>query len=130
MSSEKKIRIGARLPKTLYDWLSDRAKQNHGDDFTAALITVLLKAREIIIEEENWLKEKRGEKGKREKKERIGEGLIRQGKMTKEQAEEVLRVQREKYNFTKRFGEIALELMYINRDILEEYLAEMGGGAQ
>lgn len=57
-------------------------------------------------------------------KEKIGEGLVRLGKMTKAQAEKVLQVQREKYSFGKKFGEIALELMYINRATLDEYLGD------
>jgi hypothetical protein len=48
-------------------------------------------------------------------RERIGEGLVRRGKITQEQAEKVLELQQDKYHFSKRFGEIALELMYINR---------------
>ena len=58
------------------------------------------------------------------RKERIGEAMIRLGKMTKEQAREVLHLQKEKYHYNKRFGEIALELMYINRATLDEYLGD------
>ncbi len=60
MNNEKKIRVGARLPEFLHTWLSERAKRYHAGDFTAALVTVLLKAREVINEEENWIRERRG----------------------------------------------------------------------
>jgi hypothetical protein len=60
MNNEKRIRIGARLPEFLYDWLAERAKRYHASDLTAALVTVLLKAREVINEEESWLRQKRG----------------------------------------------------------------------
>jgi len=65
---------------------------------------------------------KGSKRGRRLIKEKIGERLIRLGKMTPAQAEHVLQIQKVKYNFTKRFGEIALELMYINRETLDEYL--------
>jgi len=116
MNDEKKIRIGARLPEFLFDWLTERAKRYHASDFTAALVTVLLKAREVINEEENWIREKRGGK------ERIGEGLVRLGKMKKEDAENVLRAQRDKYSYSRRFGEIAVEMGILDQKTLDDYL--------
>jgi hypothetical protein len=120
MNNEKKIRIGARLPEFLYDWLTERAKRYHASDFTAALVTVLLKAREVINEEENWIRQKRGGK------ERIGESLVRLGKMKKEDAENVLRVQRDKYSYSRRFGEIAVEMGILDQKTLDDYLDGKG----
>jgi len=114
---EKTIQRSIRLPISLMRFIEKRAERYHGKDFTAAIIELLYHAREIIIEEEYWIRQKR--RGK----ERIGEGLVRRGKMTKEQAQEVLRIQKEKYNNGKRFGEIAIELLFINQDTLDEYLA-------
>jgi hypothetical protein len=116
MNNEKKIRIGARLPEFLHDWLTERAKRYHASDFTAALVTVLLKAREVINEEENWIRQKRGGK------EKIGENLVRLGKMKKEDAENVLRVQRDKYSYSRRFGEIAVEMGILDQKTLDDYL--------
>lgn len=52
--------------------------------------------------------------------ERIGEGLIRIGAMTKLQVHEVL--QRQKNGDTRMFGEIAIDLGYINDEALRAYL--------
>ncbi len=52
--------------------------------------------------------------------EKIGAGLIRIGAMTSIQAEEVL--QRQRAGDNRLFGEIAIELGYINDKALESYL--------
>ncbi len=53
---------------------------------------------------------------------RIGEALIRIGAMTEAQVKQVLTLQREKYNFEKRFGEIALELQLVDQETIERIL--------
>ena len=52
--------------------------------------------------------------------EKIGEGLIRIGAMTRAQVEEVLHRQRS--GDDRMFGEIAIELGYINDEALNSYL--------
>ncbi len=52
--------------------------------------------------------------------EKIGEGLIRIGAMTKEQVEDVLRMQ--KAGDTRLFGEIAVEHSYVDVDAIINYL--------
>ena len=52
----------------------------------------------------------------------IGEALIRVGAMTEAQVREVLRIQREKYHFEKRFGDIALELQLVDQETIERIL--------
>lgn len=52
--------------------------------------------------------------------EKIGDGLIRIGAMTKEQAETVLIKQKE--GDKRLFGEIAIELGYIDDNAIMEYL--------
>ena len=52
--------------------------------------------------------------------EKIGETLIRIGAMTKDQADDVLRHQ--KMGDHRLFGEIAIELRYINDESLRSYL--------
>lgn len=54
-------------------------------------------------------------------REKIGQYLVRLDYLSFEQAEEVVRIQQE--NPGRKFGEIAVELGYIDRDILEEYIA-------
>ena len=51
--------------------------------------------------------------------ERIGDFLIRIGEVEQSQIEEVLRIQ--KAGDSCPFGEIAIELGYINADILQKY---------
>lgn len=52
--------------------------------------------------------------------EKIGEGLVRVGALTREQMEEVLRRQRN--GDDRLFGQIAIELGYINDRALQSYL--------
>ena len=54
---------------------------------------------------------------------RIGEALVRIGALTEAQVKEVLFIQREKYNFTKLFGEIALELQLVDQETIEKVLS-------
>jgi hypothetical protein len=54
---------------------------------------------------------------------RIGETLVRIGAMTQAQVTEVLYIQREKYNFEKMFGEIALELQLVDQETIEKILS-------
>jgi len=53
---------------------------------------------------------------------RIGEALVKIGAMTEAQVREVLFIQREKYNFEKLFGEIALELQLVDQETIERIL--------
>ncbi len=53
--------------------------------------------------------------------ERIGEGLIRIGATTKDQVEEVLR--RQRAGDDRLFGEIAIDLGFINETALKSYLS-------
>lgn len=52
--------------------------------------------------------------------ERIGEGLVRIGAMTEEQVKDVL--ERQKDGTNRMFGEIAIELGYIDDDAIQKYL--------
>jgi hypothetical protein len=52
--------------------------------------------------------------------EKIGDVLVRIGAMTVEQVEEVLRTQ--EAGDTRIFGEIAIELGYINDEALQRYV--------
>jgi hypothetical protein len=54
---------------------------------------------------------------------RIGETLVRIGAMTEAQVKEVLYIQREKYNFERMFGEIALELQLVDQETIEKILS-------
>jgi hypothetical protein len=58
-----------------------------------------------------------------EKKMKIGEALIRIGALTEAQVNEVLTIQRERYHFDKRFGEIAVELELVDQETIEKILA-------
>jgi len=55
-------------------------------------------------------------------KEKIGETFVRLGKMKKEDVKKILRVQRDKYSFSRRFGEIALEMGMLDQKTLDDYL--------
>ncbi len=57
-------------------------------------------------------------------KERIGGFLMRIGAITEKQRDEILDVQ--KKNPKKMFGEIAIELGYINKDSINQYLKSIG----
>lgn len=52
--------------------------------------------------------------------EKIGEGLVRIGAMTKEQRNEV--IEKQKNGDGRMFGEVAVELGYINDKIIMEYI--------
>jgi hypothetical protein len=56
-----------------------------------------------------------------EQREKIGQYLVRLDYLSFEQAEEVVRIQQESPG--RKFGDIAVELGYIDREILEEYIA-------
>jgi hypothetical protein len=60
--------------------------------------------------------------------ERIGEKLVRIGAMTEEQVKEVLRLQREKASFDRLFGEIAVELQFVDQETIEAILDQGAGG--
>ena len=57
--------------------------------------------------------------------EKIGEGLIRIGVMIRAQVDDVLK--RQKAGDRRLFGEIAIELGYINDEALQSYLGVMTG---
>jgi hypothetical protein len=59
--------------------------------------------------------------------ERIGDFLLRIGAMSRAQVEEVLRIQREDEE-PRMFGEIAVELGYIDDSALKKYIDEKAGG--
>jgi len=52
--------------------------------------------------------------------ERLGELLVRMGALTQEQVKSILEYQVEHSDML--FGQIAIKLKYINREILEKYL--------
>ena len=53
-------------------------------------------------------------------KERIGEFMVRIGAITPEQVEEVLKLQKREPN--RLFGEIAIDLGYVNNEALHRYI--------
>ena len=72
----------------------------------------------------NWLSVRARARGKITfEDEKVGDGLIRIGAMTKEQAENVL--QRQNKGDNRLFGEIAIELGYVNDDALMKFLVGM-----
>jgi len=56
--------------------------------------------------------------------EKIGEGLVKMGAMTKEQVEDVL--QRQRDGNDGLFGIMAMELGYVGEDVLLDYVEEKG----
>ncbi len=56
--------------------------------------------------------------------ERIGEFLLRIEALTEPQQDEIL--ERQQTNPDKKFGEIAIELGYINDDAIDRYLESRG----
>lgn len=56
--------------------------------------------------------------------EKIGEGLVRIGAITKEQVAEILNMQ--KQGDKRLFGEIAIDLGYIDDTAIETYLKSKG----
>lgn len=57
-----------------------------------------------------------------EAREKIGETLIRVGAMTEEQVTEVLRLQREQQGLDRLFGDIAVELQYVDAETIDRIL--------
>jgi hypothetical protein len=55
-------------------------------------------------------------------KERLGEALVRSGAMTDEQVKQVLLRQREQSGLDKLFGEIAVELQFVDQQTIEKIL--------
>jgi len=53
---------------------------------------------------------------------RLGEALVQRGAMTEEQVKEVLFKQRERSGVDKLFGEIAVELHFVDPDMIEDIL--------
>lgn len=60
---------------------------------------------------------------------RIGDFLVTIGAMNEQQVEEVLRIQREAEE-PRMFGEIAIELGYIDDAALRKYVEQKGEGAK
>jgi hypothetical protein len=55
-------------------------------------------------------------------KPRLGEALVRRGAMTEEQVRQVLLKQREQSGVDKLFGEIAVELHFVDSETIEDIL--------
>jgi hypothetical protein len=55
-------------------------------------------------------------------KERLGEALVRTGAMTDGQVKQVLLRQREQSGLDKLFGEIAVELEFVDQQTIEKIL--------
>lgn len=53
---------------------------------------------------------------------RLGEALVQRGAMTEEQVKEVLLKQRERSGVDKLFGEIAVELRFVDAQTIEDIL--------
>ena len=53
---------------------------------------------------------------------RLGEALVQRGAMTEEQVKEVLIKQRESSGLDKLFGEIAVELHFVDTEMIEDIL--------
>lgn len=60
-------------------------------------------------------------------KERLGEVLVRCGAMTEEQVRQVLRRQRERSGVDKLFGEIAVELEFVDSKTIDDILNQASG---
>ncbi len=60
-------------------------------------------------------------------KERLGEALVRIGAMTEEQVKQVLLRQREQSGLDKLFGEIAVELQFVDQQTIEKILNQQTG---
>jgi hypothetical protein len=63
--------------------------------------------------------------GKR--KSRLGEALVQRGAMTEEQVKQVLLKQREESGVDKLFGEIAVELHFVDPQTIEDILDQNTG---
>jgi len=55
-------------------------------------------------------------------KELLGEALVRRGAMTEEQVRQVLQRQREQSGVDRLFGEIAVDLAFVNQQTIEDIL--------
>jgi len=55
-------------------------------------------------------------------KKRLGEALVQRGAMTEEQVKQVLLKQREQSGVDKLFGEIAVELHFVDSQTIEDIL--------
>jgi hypothetical protein len=53
---------------------------------------------------------------------RLGEALVQRGAMTEEQVKQVLLKQREQSGVDKLFGEIAVELRFVDSQTIEDIL--------
>ena len=53
---------------------------------------------------------------------RLGEALVQRGAMTEEQVKEVLLKQRQSSGMDKLFGEIAVELNFVDNQMIEDIL--------
>ncbi len=67
---KKKKQITVRLPIDLHEFIQKRAIRKHGKDYTAALIAILYKAQEIVLEEDaiiaqHWFQKWANERAKR-----------------------------------------------------------------
>ena len=60
-------------------------------------------------------------------KERLGEALVRNGAMTDDQVKQVLLRRREQSGLDKLFGEIAVELEYVDQQTIEKILNQQSG---
>ena len=60
--------------------------------------------------------------------ERLGEGLVRVGAMTAEQAQQVLAAQ--KAGDARHFGQVAIALGFVTAEAIDRYLASVKGGGQ
>jgi hypothetical protein len=58
---------------------------------------------------------------------RLGEALVQQGAMTEEQVKQVLLKQREESGVDKLFGEIAVELHFVDPQTIEDILDQNNG---
>ena len=57
-----------------------------------------------------------------DRKERIGQGLVRIGALTEEQVSQVLIQQRTETNVDRLFGEVAVELGFVDDETINSYL--------
>jgi hypothetical protein len=58
---------------------------------------------------------------------RLGEALVQRGAMTEEQVRQVLIAQRERSGVDKLFGEIAVELHFVDPQTIEDILNQDKG---
>ena len=77
MGTKKKPteRVSVRLPIDLYEFIERRAKRLHGEDLTAAVIELLSRAHEIVLEEDAIIAQHRFQKWANERARRIAEHI-------------------------------------------------------